>query len=129
MAHDYLDLLHKKAEEVLQGTYYERRPQTPQDYGKPFSYDIVDEPRTAYHNLINTLNTTISTQTIKSSDLSDFQVKGYCVTQDGGLWQIQEIAKHIVQKQSKQALRILETTIETEYILRMVEVDNPWQLK
>lgn len=129
MAHDYLDLLHQKSEEVLKGTYYPRRPLTPQDYGEEFSYDIIDEPRTAYHNLMNTLNTTIATQTIKTSDLSSFQVKGYCVTQEGGLWQIQEITKRLISKQSKQALRIIKTTIETEYILRMVEVDNPWGIK
>lgn len=129
MAHDFLDLLHVKTEEVLKGTYYDRRPITPQDYGKTFDYDIMDEPRTAYYNMLGTLNTTMSTQTIKSTDDVGFKVKGYCVTQEGGLWQIEEIISRIVSPKSKQALRIIKTTIETEYVLRMIKVDNPWGLK
>lgn len=126
---DYLDLLHQRSEEVLTGTYYERRPLTPQDVGEAFSYDIVDEPRSAYFNLLQSLNTTMSTQTIKTTDIHDVKVKGYCVTQEGGLWQIQEIVKRIKNPKSKYALRVIQTTIETEYVLRMVEVDNPWELK
>lgn len=126
---DYLDLLHIKADEVLTGTYYERRPLTPQDVGETFSYDIVDEPRSAYYNILQALNTTMTTQTIKTSDLHNIKVKGYCVTQEGGLYQIQEIIKQIKKPKTKYALRVIQTTIETEYVLRMVEVDNPWELK
>lgn len=126
---DYLDLLHQRSEEVLTGTYYDRRPLTPQDVGEAFSYDIVDEPRSAYFNLLQSLNTTMSTQTIKTTDIHDVKVKGYCVTQEGGLWQIQEVVKRIKNPKTKYALRVIQTTIETEYVLRMVEVDNPWELK
>lgn len=129
MARDYLDLLAPKGEEVLTGTYYPRRPLTPQDAGTKFAYDILDEPRSAYNNLLGTLNTTVSYQTIKTNDLCGFKIKGYCVTQDGGLWQIQEIVKRLVSKKTKQALRIIHDTIDTEYVLRMTEVDNPWELK
>ncbi len=129
MARDYLDLLAPKGEEVLHGTYYDRRPITPQTSGVRFAYDIIDEPRSSYTNLLGTLNTTISYQTIKTNDLCGFKIKGYCVTQDGGLWQIQEIVKRLVSKKTKQALRIMNNTIDTEYVLRMTEVDNPWELK
>ena len=39
---DFLDLLTVKDEEILTGTYYARRPITPQDQGIRFAYDIVD---------------------------------------------------------------------------------------
>ena len=129
MTQDLLDLLSIKAEEVLKGTYYARRPLTPEDAGVKFVYDIVDEPRTSYTNLLRNLNTTVSYQTIKTNDLCGFAVKGYCVTQDGGLWQIQEIEKHLISKNNKQALRVMRKTIDTVYVLRMTEVDNPWGLK
>ena len=129
MAQDFLSLLTVKGEEVLKGTYYARRPITPEDAGIRFSYDILNEPRSSYANILGTLNTVSSTQTIKTNDLCGFKVKGYCVTQDGGLWQIQEIEKRLLAKKNKQALRIIQKTIETEYVLRMVEVDNPWGLK
>ena len=129
MAQDFLDLLSIKTEEVLKGTYYDRRPVTPMDSGTRFAYDIVDEPRSAYGNLINNLNTTIAYQTIKTNDLCGFKVKGYCVTQEGGLWQIQEVEQHLVAKKNKQALRIIRKTIETVYVLRMIKVDNPWEIR
>ncbi len=129
MAQDFLDLLSIKTEEVLKGTYYDRRPLTPMDYGIKFAYDIMDEPRSSYGNLINVLNTTISYQTIKTNDLCGFKVKGYCATQEGGLWQIQEIEEHLVSKKNKQSLRLVTKSIETVYILRMIKVDNPWELK
>lgn len=126
---DLLDLLVVKDEEVLTGTYYSRRPQTPLDNGIKFAYDIVDEPRSAYNNILNTLNTVQSFQTIKTNDLCGFEIKGYCVTQEGGLWQIMEIVKRLVTPNSKQALRTIRKSIETVYELRMIEVDNPWGLK
>lgn len=124
---DFLDLLHIKDEEVLSGTYYARRPKTPQDSGVPFEYDIVSEPRSNYGNIISNLNGVLSYQTIRTNDLVDFKVKGYCVTQEGGLWQIEEITKQLVTTNNKQALRNIKQ-IETERILRMIEVDNPWGL-
>lgn len=126
---DFLDLLTVKDEEVLTGTYYARRPITPQDQGIRFAYDIVDPNDRSYHNILNTLNTTMSIQTIKTNDLCGFQVKGYVTLQDGGLWQISGIIKHAVKDGAKQALRLLKQTIETEYVIRLIEVDNPWGLK
>lgn len=124
---DFLDLLHIKDEEVLTATYYARRPKTPQDSGVQFDYDIVSEPRSNYGNIISNLNGVLSYQTIRTNDLVDFKVKGYCVTQEGGLWQIEEITKQLVTTNNKQALRNIKQ-IETERILRMIEVDNPWGL-
>lgn len=129
MAQDFLDLITNKVEEVLTATYYERRPITPNDAGTKFAYDIVDEPRSAYGNILNAVNTVVSYQTIKTNDLCGFKVKGYCATQEGGLWQIQEIETHLVSKKNKQALRIVKKSIETVYVLRMTKVDNPWGLK
>lgn len=126
---DFLDFLHIQDEEVLSGTYYARLPKTSQDAGEPFQYDIVDDNDKTYSLLLNNIQTEQSIQTIKTSDASGFKVKGYVVTQDGALWQITGIIKKLSNPNNKQALRILTETVESEYIIRLIQVDNPMGLK
>lgn len=126
---DFLSFTNLKDEEVLTGRYYKRRPVTPQDESKEFSYDIVDESDRTYTKILDNLQTELSLLTIKTNDMCGFKAKGYVSTQDEKLWQIQGIIKRIVRPENKQALRILKETNETEYVLRMTEVYNPWGLK
>ena len=126
---DYLDFLTVKDEEVLTGTSYKRRPITTEDGGLPFNYDIVNESDKSYFTMLNTLETEQVVQTIKTNDLVGFKVKGYIATQDGKFWQITGIITRLVKPELKQALRILKNTIDTEYIIRLVAVDNPMELK
>ena len=127
---DYLDFIRStKAEEVLTGTYYVRRPLTTQDVGIRFNYDIVDESDRSYSTLLNNIEEVYEIQTIKTSDLKDVNVKGYVVTQDGVMWQVSGAIKRLINQNSKQALRFLKRTNETEYIMRLVKVENPWGLK
>jgi hypothetical protein len=126
---DFLSFTNIKDEEVLSGTYYSKRPLTPQDAGKNFSYDIVNENDRAFSKVLDNLRTVKSLQTIKTNDMCGFKVNGYVVTQDETLWQIQGIIKRVVNPENKQALRLLKETNETEYVLRLSEVINPWGLK
>lgn len=126
---DYLDFLTVKDEEVLTGTYYKRRPITTEDGGLPFSYDIVNESDKNYSTIISNLQTEQVVQTIRTNDLVGFKIKGYVVTQDGILWQITNIMKRLAKPENKQALRILKQTIETEFVIRLMAVDNPMELK
>lgn len=126
---DFLDLLTIKDEEVLTGTYYNRRPKTTADEGISFSYDIVDESDRNYSKLLDNLQTEQVMQTIKTNDLCGFKTKGYVVTQDGIFWTITGIIKRLVKHENKQALRVLRQTIETEYVIRLLQVDNPMELK
>lgn len=125
---DALDFYHIHSHEVLTGTYYNIRPKTDASHGVEFSYDIVDAPDRSYANLIETLHTDKTVSTIKTSDKVDFKVKGYVRTQDGLLWTISGFIKHPISER-KQALRILKETVDTEYVLRLIEVDNPMGLK
>lgn len=118
-----------KDEEVLTGTYYNRMPETTQDYGIEFQYDIVDENNKAYSTILNNLKSDKGTSAIKTNDMCGFKIDGYVATQDGSFWQITEIVKHLVRPNTKQALRLMKQTAETEYVLRLIEVDNPWELK
>ena len=126
---DFLDFLQIKDEEVLTGTYYARRPLITADTGIRFQYDIVDESDKSYATILNNLKTERTLQTIKTNDMCGFKVNGYIVTQDGDFWQITGIIKRLVKPENKQALRILKQTVETTYIIRLMQVENPMELK
>lgn len=126
---DLLDFFHPKENEPLTGTYYEHKPFTPDDEGKRFSYDIVDDKSVAYNTILNTMQTNLKTQTIRTNDACGFTVNGYCVTQDGGLWQISSVIERVISSDSKQALRHQTRTFDTEFIVRLIGVNNPWGFK
>lgn len=126
---DYLDFLQLKDDEVLTGTFYARRPVTVQDKGITFQYDIVDENDKSYSTILQTMTTEQSFQTIKTNDDCGFAVNSYVATQDGGFWTITGVVKRLIKHENKQALRFLKQTIDTEFVIRLLQVDNPMGLK
>lgn len=126
---DFLDFLAISDEEVFEGTYYKRKPLTPTERGEPFRYDIVNDSDRAYAKLLDNMKTERTMLTIKTNDNCGFKIKGYIATQDGELWQINSFIKKLNKPENKQALRIIKETIETEWIIRLIQVDNPWGLK
>lgn len=126
---DLLDLLSGQYDEVLTGTYYTFLPKTMTDSGISFQYDIVNDSDHSYSNVLDSLNTELTTCTLKTNDTCAFKVNSYIATQDGKLWQISGVVKKIINERSKQALRLLKETSETIYLIRLIEVPNPWELK
>lgn len=126
---DFLDFLTIKDEEVLSGNYYEEYPMLPSDASEPFQYDIVEETDRSYIKLLDTIKGERAVCTIKTNDNCGFKINGYIATQDGLFWQITGVLKKLVKEDNKQALRILKQSIETEYIIRLIGVDNPKGLK
>lgn len=126
---DFLDFLAIKDDEVLSGTYYNRQPLTSQDEGIPFQYDIVYDSDKNYSLMLNTLQSEQTMKTIKTNDECGFRVKGYVVTQDGTMWQITGIIEKPSKPDNKQSLRILKRAVEMEYIIRLLQVENPMDLK
>lgn len=116
-------------EEVLTATYYEKYPELPRDKGVRFGYDIVDESDRQYAKLLDNIKGERTVITIKTDDDIDFKTTGYIATQDGGFWQIMGVVKYIKHQNTKEALRFLKTTIQTSRIMRLIEVENPMQLK
>jgi hypothetical protein len=126
---DILILLNTSVDEVLTGTYYPVIPKIMGDGGETFQYDIVNESDRTYSRMLEVVKNETSMCTIKTNDECGFKINGYVATQDGAFWQIQGVVKHLVNKNSKQALRLLKETAETEYVVRLIEVPNPWGLK
>ena len=116
-------------EEVLQGTYYSTYPELPKDKGVIFNYDIIDESDREYAKLLDNIKGERTVMTIKSTDEIEFKTTGYIATQDGGFWQVMGVIKHVKHEDTKEALRFLKTTIQTSRIMRLIEVENPMELK
>lgn len=116
-------------EEVMTGTYYARLPSNPRDLGEEFHYDIVDESDKAYSRILDNLKGERTVLTIKTDDKIDVKVTGYVATQDGLFWQVTGVITRIVHPDTKQALRLLKETVQTAKIIRLIDCDNPYELK
>lgn len=125
---DFLDFIVPKDDEVYWGTYYSKRPKSYKNYGIGFAYDVLDPNDKSYSKLLDTLKADKATLTIKTNDMCGFAIGGYIATQDGEFWQINSILKRD-NPENKQALRILTNTIDTEFVLRLINVENPMDLK
>ena len=116
-------------EEVLTGSYYEKYPKLPRDKGVRFGYDIVDESDREYAKLVDNIKGERVVMTIKTDDNIDFKITGYITTQDGLFWQITGVIKRVKHENTKEALRFLKTTIQTSYLIRLINAENPMEIK
>ena len=125
---DILDFLTEKDEGYFLGTYYGRRPKTTQDEGFEFSYNEVDNMSETVGSAISNLETPEERYTISTVERLLFSVKGYIVTQDGNLWQIEQ-KQTKPYKAQKEAFRLWKTSAKIETTLRLILVENGWALK
>ena len=124
---DFLDLMDIKNNEVFNGKYYKDRPQTPLDVPKEFNYDVVNPNDRTYSKILNNLEADNATHAIKTNDFCDFRVNGYVVTHDGLWWQITGF--QVIPSKNKQAYRFMVDVVGTEYLLRLIQVENPMEIK
>lgn len=123
------DVMTLHYEEVLTGTWYEKKPRQPKDKGVSFHYDIIDEKDSSYATLLNNIQTEETVQTIKTDDKIDIKVNSFIATQDGLLWQVAGVIKRLKSEGTEQALRLMKETIQTTRIIRLIQVENTMGLK
>ncbi len=126
---DFLTILQGRYMNTLLGTYYP----TQQDVGVPFDYEIIDAKTVDFDTIQNLSVSQFGTTAIKSNDpfwhdVEKQKQKGYVALQTGGLFEITQIREDM-GKVSKQAFRTQTIPLGVEYVLRLVEVDNPYNLK
>lgn len=126
---DFLTILQGNYMNTLLGTYYP----TQQDPGAPFDYEIIDGKTVDFETAQNLSVSQFGTTTIKSNDpfwhdIMRLNQKGYVALQTGGLYEITQIRED-TGKTSKQAFRTQTIPLGIEYVIRLVEVDNPYNLK
>ena len=108
---------------VLTGTYREKYKDEP----TYFEYDVVDSPRWNFGELINNLIRDESACVIRTMSPLEWKVNGFVITQDGHAWRITEKIKHATTK-NKDALRIVRENPSAEWVLGLVQVDNPMEI-
>lgn len=127
---DYLsEMCAIKDKEYLTGTHYARIPVKTTDAGDKFTYSLLDPRSREYRTIMTNLLVQGRTLAIKTRSSILFKEKGYIVTQDGQFWQIVAVMENPQNENSKQALRFFVETAQTEKTIRLIGVDNPWELK
>lgn len=136
---DFLDILEGRYYKTHTGRYFERLPGTvaypttiEQIYaieeGQDFDYEVVDPTAWRYKQIISNLaDTTAADATIKTCEALSWQVKGYVVLDTGRLMLITQVIED-VSAAEREAARLMPIPVGTEYILRLMEVENPWGL-
>lgn len=137
---DLMDFEQGRAEQTLDGKYFRELPEgfyAPENAsqlddmtgGAPMPYEMVDPTSYRYKSLLgNLMDRDGATLTIKTRLRLDYRSESYISAFDGRLYQITAIVDD-VNASSAQARRILPLPYYTEYILRLVEVDNPRRIR
>lgn len=136
---DLLDILQGRAAQTNPGTYYEKLPEALPFFtnaadlykdaaGTPIDYEYVDPTEYHYKSLLgNMIDKDGATTTIKTRDALEYRVGGYIVLADGGLYAIISVTRD-TSAASKQAMRFSSIPLDTEYVIRLVQVENPREL-
>lgn len=132
---DILDLLSGRAAQTLPATYYAKRPETvlfptteadlyKLDHGgQPIDVEILDPRSYSLRSLFADITDTGGYLAVKTRDQICYKIGGYIATQDAKLYIIDAVTVD-TSAASKQAMRFNPIPLGTEYILRLMEVEN-----
>jgi hypothetical protein len=102
--------------------------QDPETVGIPFDYETLDPTEWHYKQLLqNLIDTEAASVTIKTKTALDWRNNGFIVTMDGRLYRIISVTEDI-RATSVEARAIFAVPVGTVYLLRLIEIDNPWGL-
>ena len=133
---DILDIYNGRFYQTYSGRYFRRLPESitflrsvedlyKVEDGEDFDYEFVDPTSWNYKKLFGNLTELeYANASIKSRDALDWKVKGYVVLEDGRLYIISFVAEDTMAAE-REAARLMPIPVGTEYILRLVEVENP----
>lgn len=125
---DLLDLLQGRVDKVFAGSWYPRRPNAPDAEHADFDYEMVDPTEWHYQKLLgNIINNDGASVTIKTNDDMDWEVDNFVALQDGRYYSVISCQKDY-QSASREVFRFLKDAPQTEFVLRLVEVQDPWDL-
>lgn len=124
----YLEWLNpNKGKFPLKAKYYENPVDDPSEGGQTLYFDYVDPISKTYRTLFGNIisdrkNGEIAIRT--NTGLSYHQAS-YIVFSNGTCYQIIQTAEDY-SRVSKEALRLWKNPVGVEYVIRMVQVPNPW---
>lgn len=122
---DVISLFQGKYEKTFTGTYYSELPLTTENAGIKFDYEIAERCESKNQTVLGNIAVQSKAVTIKTNDILDFKINGYVALDDGSFFVIESI-KENTENATKEACRLLNSTVCTEYELKLSEHDNPW---
>lgn len=132
---DILDIYNGRYYNTYSGTYYKRLP-SPTLYtsiddlynleaGVFIDYEILDPASREYRTIIsNLIDTDTMNVAIKTRDIEDYRSGEFIVLEDGRLYKIISVTED-TSAASREAARLFPVPLGTEYILRLLEIENP----
>lgn len=124
---DWLDIANPSPNFTAAANYYEQTIDDPSVGGQSFRFEYVEPLSNTYKRLFGNIQSTDTEGelTIRTNNHLPFRVESYIVFPDSRAFQIVQVMKD-VQRAPKQALRLFPTPVGTEYVIRMVRIENPW---
>lgn len=124
-----MDIMAPRAEQVCVGKYYENYPKTPEIAGERFEYEYIDPTSWRFKNLFSNVTANESTTAaIKTKINLKWKVDGFVRLQDGRFYAIVAVAQDF-NAAPKQAFRYFGNPAGVEFVIRLVEKDEPWGIK
>lgn len=128
MMRDILDIMNPKTRFTATANYYPEPVNGPEVGAQQFNYEYVNPFSNNYRRLFANIQSEAGEVAIRTDDQINYKINGIVVTQDGKTFKIIQIEKDY-QAANKQVMRILGTPVSTEYVMRLVSVDNPWGIE
>lgn len=124
--YDFLDLEKDSTAYPFTGTHFSERPTSKDSEGAYFDYEMVDPTEWHYQKLFgNILNNDGATTTIRSNDDMGWKIGQYVALQDDGLYKVVSALKDY-QSANKEVFRLLKDAPQIDFVIRLIEADNPW---
>ena len=130
MIRDALDILNPRKQFTATATYWDDRPDSVQDGGgKQFSFEYINPYSRTFKVAFGAMQVLHEGETaIRTNDDVGMRIGGFIMLQDGRLYNVLEVATDF-QTANKQALRFLGVPLGTQYVVRMVSVQNDWNAR
>ena len=91
-------------------------------------YEYVDPTEWHYKNLLGNLTESkAANATIKTKEQIPYNPRSYFLLDDGRLCLITSVTQD-TQAAQREAARLFPVPLGTEYVLRLTEIENPWEL-
>ena len=125
MIRDILDIMNPRTRFTATAKYYPEPINGPDIGAQQFNYEYVNPYSNTYKRLFANIQGVAGEVAIRTDDQIKYKVNGIVITQDGQAFKIIQIEKDY-QAANKQVMRILGTPVSTQYVMRLVSVENPW---
>ena len=138
---DFLDICRGRYYQTHTGRYFESLPhntkttnntdllyEIDETAARDVDYEYVDPTEWHYKQLLSNLTESeMASATIKTSEPLRCKPRSYFLLDNGRLCQMLSVTED-TQAAQREAARLLPVPVGTEYVIRLIEVENPWGL-